>query len=203
MSLIQEEPKHSVRTLIVLGIPAFLLAVCLSVVSHQYIHLLVDKSACSAETTQAHLVLAIDGIVPHTSCPISSAAAALWTFCLALVSFTLYLRFPRNLFLGAMAFVNASIRLPETITVFFQLLFNTKSRLMVDESRSLALIRLHDPTISVVLMSFFSLTILFLTITIIHDTKTIPWKWTVALGSFIILSPLQNVIWNVVSPLFS
>ena len=74
---------------------------------------------------------------------------------------------------------------------------------MVDESRSLALLRLHDPTISVVLMSFFSLTILFLTITIVHDTKTIPWKWAVALGSFLILSPLQNVVWNVVSPLFS
>ncbi|HMD13824.1 MAG TPA: hypothetical protein VKI62_04300, partial [Bacteroidota bacterium] len=196
MAFIQEEPKHPIRVLILVGIPAFILAVCISIISHQFIHKLVDKSACSAQTTQAHLVSAIDSIIPHTTCPLSSAAAALWTFCLALVSFTLYLRFPRNLFFGAMAFVNASIRLPETITVFLQLLFNTKNRLMVDESRSLALLRLHDPTISVVLMSFFSLTVLFLTITIVHDTKTIRWKWAVAFGSFLILSPLQNVVWN-------
>ena len=203
MALIQEEPKHPVRTLLIAGIPAFVLAVCISIVSHQYVHFLVDKSVCNIQTTQTNLFSANNGNETQTTCPLSSAVATLWTFCLAIISFTLYLRFPRNLFFGAMAFVNASIRLPETITVFLQLLFNTKNKLMVDESRSLALLRLNDPTISVILMCFFSFMVLFLTITIIHDTKTIPWKWAVALGSFLILSPLQNVVWNVFSPLFS
>ncbi|MDI6765661.1 MAG: hypothetical protein QME52_02400, partial [Bacteroidota bacterium] len=77
-----------------------------------------------------------------------------------------------------------------------------KTTLIVDESISLSLINLRDPTISIVFMCFFSITILYLTITIIHDTKMIRWKWWVALTLFVLLIPLEKWMWRIVAPLF-
>ncbi|HUL44885.1 MAG TPA: hypothetical protein VLY03_11065 [Bacteroidota bacterium] len=203
MSLIEEEPRHPVRTLLLVGCPSFLLAIVLSFASHEFVHLLVNKAACvpTAETTAVFSLG--DTTEPHTTCALSSALGTIWTFALAIVFFSLYLRHPRNLFIGAMAFVNASMRIPESFTVFLQLLFNTRTRLQVDEYRSLALLGLKDPTISVLLMCFFSLTVLFLTITIVHDTKTVPWKWGVAFVLFILLGPIQNFLWSYVAPAIS
>jgi len=194
MALIEEEPRHPLRTLLLVGCPSFLIAVVLSLASHELIHVLANRAACIPASETTAIFSIGDASEPHTTCPLSSALATCWTFCLAIVFFALYLRHPRNLFLGTMAFVNASIRLPETITVFLQLLFSSRYRIPVDEYRSLALLGLKDPTISVLLMCFFSLTVLFLTISIIHDTKTVPWKWGVALVLFILLGPIQNLI---------
>jgi hypothetical protein len=200
MALREDEPKYPPKTLITIGIPAFLLAVLISVVTHQYAHFIVDKIASKQEAISSSNIVYIDFHGMSFSSPVAAAAGPAWTFLLALISFGFYLHNPRNLFAAAMAFVNASARLPETITVFLQLLIHNKTTLLVDESFSLALFKLTDPTISIICLCFFSLTILFLTIIIIHDTKMIPWKWLVAIILFITMIPLEYLISNAIAP---
>jgi hypothetical protein len=197
MPIIEDVPKYKSKTLITIGIPMFLLAVLISAASHQYIHFLSDKiltgSAKVADTMPSSINL--HGI--QSISPLAAAAGPIWTFILALLSFGYYVHNPKNLFAASMAFVNASCRLPETVTLFLQLLLHNKTTLLTDESFSLALLKLDDPTISIVLLCFFSLTLLFLTITIIHDTKMVPWKWLIAFILFVCLIPMQDFIWKV------
>ncbi len=201
MALLEDEPKQSWPKLVFIGIPSFVLAVLISILSHQYAHILANRYACGIDEGQTALMAIVDLHATRVTCPLSSAAGPSWTFFLALVSFAFYLRHPRNLFAAAMAFVNASIRLPETLTVFLQLLLHNRARIVVDESTSLALIHLKDPTLSVVFMCFCSITVFYLTITIVHDTKMVPWKWLVAVVLFVALTPLQLLLWNLVGPL--
>ena|SRR5689334_14583365 len=195
MPLLQDDPKYGWKRLLLLGLPAFVAAVMISGATHRYAHLFAEGTA--TQLTAREIVASAGLGDVHTATPAGAVAGPAWTFFLALLSFTLYMRFPRSLFLGAMAFVNASMRLPETVTVFLQLLFTNRTQIVVDESLSLALIRLNDPTLSVILLCFFSLTILFLTVTIVHDTKMVPWKWAVAVTLFFLIAPLQSALWRV------
>lgn len=199
MALREDEPKHTLQILLKVGIPSFLLAVILSTITHQLAHLGAAKLTVPSTID----IMANDGNLDtiHSGHPFASAAGPIWTFFLALVSFGFFLRYPRNLFAASMAFVNASSRVTETISVFFQLLFHNKTTMIVDESLSLALIPLKDPTISIVMMCFFSIITLYLTIIVVHDLKTVPWKWLVALVLFVILGPLENIIWIIAEPL--
>lgn len=199
MALIEEEPKYSWKVLTFIGIPSFLIAVLLSVMIHQYSHIIINRTVCKSESS-AKIVKVMDFHRLEGGCALSSVAGVASTFILALASFAFYMKYPRNLFAGSMAFINASARLPETITVFLQLLIHNKTRVVVDESSSLSLIHLQDPTVSVIIMCFFSLTVLFLTIIVIHDTKTIRWKWAVVLVLFVLLGPLENVIGRFIGP---
>ncbi|MBI4547996.1 MAG: hypothetical protein HY707_08455 [Ignavibacteriae bacterium] len=214
MPLLEDPPKLPAKQLIFIGIPVFVIAVAISFSTHQIAHILANRFACQTTTTSGANVLPAESILQagmnildtHGSlvrCPIASLAGILWTFGLALASFAIYLRFPRNVFFASMAFVNASARIPETITVFLQLLVHNKSKLIVDESSSLALLSLRDPTLSTVIMCFFSLTVIFLTVTIVHDTKMVPWKWLVALGLFLAIGVLENTLWNLFAPLLA
>jgi hypothetical protein len=191
----EEEPKLTPRTLVIVGIPSFVLAVLLAVFTHLGIHSLVDRSF--GLETPSHVMVDLN---EHRAGPLSSAAGTAWTFLFAIASFALYVRFPRNLFLASLAFVNASLRVPKAMTVFLQLLFTGKAAPGVDESTLLSLIRLTDPTVSVLLMCFFSLAVLFLTITVVHDTRTIPWKWGVAIGLFVALQPLERLLTTTAAP---
>ena len=202
MPLFEEEPKHSTTHLLSIGIPSFIAAVAISLIIHQYSHILVGKTACG-QTSISTVVNVFSLDDPHSSCPLASFAGMSTTFILALVSFAAYLRAPQNLFLGAMAFVNASARLPETITVFLQLLFHQSKRVVVDESIALGLLRMHDSTAATVILCFFSLTIFFLTIIVVHDTKAVPRKWIIALLLFLAIIPLEHFFWTFLSPLVS
>ncbi len=83
-----------------------------------------------------------------------------------------------------MAFVNATARLPEAVTVFFQYLLHGRTALQVDESISLSLMGLTDPTIPTVIMCFYSLLLLFFSIIVVHDIKAVRYKWAIALVLF-------------------
>jgi len=204
MPLREDLPKLPIKQLIFIGIPAFIIAVAISFSSHQIAHILANRFVCQTTTTSvANVMNIIDTHGGTVHCPLASLAGTVWTFGLALASFAVYLRFPGNVFFASMAFVNASARIPETIMVFFQLLFHNKSKLIVDESTSLALLNLKDPTLSTVIMCFFSLTVIFLTVTIVHDTKMVPWKWLVALSLFLAIGPLENVLWNFLAPMLA
>ncbi|MDI6766315.1 MAG: hypothetical protein QME52_05775 [Bacteroidota bacterium] len=120
-----DEPKYSTKKLLVIGIPAFFLAVLISTITHEYAHFVVNKFACNG--TEIGLGISyIDIPDMQSNCPLAAAAGPAWTFLLALASFGYYLHNPRNLFAAAMAFVNASSRIPETITVFLQLLVSSQ-----------------------------------------------------------------------------
>jgi len=196
MPLLEEEKKLPRRTLLLVGVPSFVIALVLSLLIHQWAHVLVFRHACGSEGVQFIKAMNLNGA--HTECPMSSLAGTASTFVLALTCFALYMRFPHNLFLGSMAFVNAILRLPEAVTVFFQLLVNRKANLNVDESAALALLRFSDPAAATVLICFFSLTIFFLAVTIIHDTRMIQRKWLIALCLFAAMIPLENLLWRAI-----
>ena len=187
MPLKEEEPKHPLRKLLILGIPAFMLAVVVSTTTHQYAHSLATKAAMRSLYS------------PALTNSFSAAAGPTWTFVLALVSFGFFLHNPKNLFAASMAFVNASTRVIETISVFFQMLLHGKTSIIADESLSLSLIPFKDPTISIVMLCFFSMITLFLTLIIIHDTKTVPRKWLVAMILFLLLGPMENYVMRVLA----
>ena len=203
MPLIEEEKKLPAKKLILVGIPLFILAVTISMVTHQYAHILVNRSICGAENSQDVIVLSLDMHKDQSVCAVASLAGVSWTLFLAIISFALFMRHPKNLFLASMAFVNASTRIPETVTVFLQIMFHNKAKLVVDESTSLSLLHFQDPSISIILLFFLSLITIFLTVTVIHDTKTVPWKWLVAFVLFLSIVPLENLEWRFIAPLIS
>jgi hypothetical protein len=199
MPLIEDEAKHTTKTLLTIGLPSFVAAAAISIALHQCAHAIVSANVCSESVANTSDILPVCSYGGrHVSCALSSAAGPLATFVLALVSFAVYLRFPRNLFVGSMAFINAAARLPETIGVFAQVFLHNRSTLAVDERFSLSLIHLQDPTLGMLILCFFAITIFFLTIIVVHDTKTVPWKWLVAFVLFVILGPLQQVEWKFV-----
>jgi hypothetical protein len=199
MPLLEDEPKLPKTRLLTVGLPSFIIAAALSLFTHQYAHLLVLRHACSGSLFPWNSIVNFE--TPHTDCPIASFAGLAATFMLALVSFAMYMRFPQNLFWGSMAFINASIRIPETLTVFFQLFFHQKSDLPVDESVALNLIHMHDPVVGIVILCFFAITLLFLTLIIVHDTRMVPSKWLVAGGLFILMIPLETILWHLIVPM--
>ena len=204
MPLIQAEPRHSTRFLIFVGIPAFILAVVISLCIHQYAHMTVKKYSCGpGHSKESHVVSIIDYSDDESDCPAAAFAGISSTLFLALLSFGLFIHHPRNVFLASMAFVNATNRLPESFTVFFQLLFKRKATYIADESIALNLMHFKDPTAFVVIMCFYTLTILFLSIIVVHDVRIIPRKWLVALLLFMALIPLENLLWKAIAPLFS
>jgi len=199
MPLLEEEQLHPRRKLLLIGIPSFIIALTLSLLVHQWAHVLVFRHACGDDGV--HLIKAMDLNGTHTGCPISSLAGTAATFILALASFALYMRFPHSLFLGSMAFINAILRLPEAATVFFQLLLNRKADVHVDESAAIALLRLQDPAAATVILFFFSLTIFFLAVTVIHDTRMVRSKWLIAVGLFVAMIPLESILWRLIVPM--
>ena len=180
MPLIEHEPPHSWRVLTFVGIPALIVTILIAAIAHQYAHAAAERYFCHASSDEPiHITGIIDHPEEHT-CAIASLAGAVSTFFLALASFAFFIHHPRNIFAAAMAFVNATWRLPETLTVFIQLVLNQSSRLIVDESTALQLLHLKDTTGSIVLLCFYSIVVIFLTIIIIHDTKFVRWKWGIA-----------------------
>jgi hypothetical protein len=202
MALLNDEPTLSARRLLLVGIPSLLAAVTISLIAHQEAHRIGDALFCGDASTSGRPAVSLLSLdQPHGSCGMSSLAGQVWTFGLAVISFVLLVRFPRNLFLMSMAFINATARLPETVTVFLQYLINSKTALHVDESASLSLIGLSDPTIPTVVMCFYSLLLLFFSIIVVHDVKVVRYKWPIAIGLFLCMGYIEHgVIW-MISPL--
>ena len=200
--LIEPEPRYSTKFLILLGVPSFILAVALSLCVHQYAHQAAKKYSCGAGTSGTSVVSIIERTDDASGCPTAALAGVSSTFIVAVLSFAFFLHHPKNIFFASMAFVNAASRLPETLTVLFQLLFHQQATIAVDESTALKLMHFKDPTAGVVLLFFYALTMIFLSLTIIHDTRIVPRKWLIALILFVGLAPLENLLWKFVPPLF-
>ncbi len=201
MALLEEEPAHPVRTLLLLGVPSFLLAVVISLVTHQYAHVLLGYGVCGAAPIQPTMLL-ISLREGATPCAVGALAGPVWTLGLGLASFALLLRNPNNLFFASMAFVNATTRLPQTVTVFVQLLMHNATRLVADESSSIALLGLRDATIPTVIMCFYSILLVFFSVIVVHDIRRVPYKWAVALGCLLFLGTFEQAVWNVIGGIF-
>jgi hypothetical protein len=193
MPLIETEPQRSPRTLLLIGLPVFITAFTLSLLVHQYTHVTVKKHSCGA--TDIASISAVTADASDTDdCAEASFAGIVSTFILAVASFAFFIHYPRSLFLASMALVNATSRIPKSISVFLDLLIHQQTKLPIDESVALKLIHLKDPTASLVILCFYTLTLIFLTITIIHDIKTIRWKWPIAITLLLLMSPLESVL---------
>jgi hypothetical protein len=198
MALIEEERPHSLRTLLAIGIPSFLAAVAISVISHQAAHHLIGNAVCGGVAVTPASVHEAE-----SPCALGALAGPVWTFALALASFAVMLRRPHNLFFAMMAFVNASIRLPETLSVFFRLLVHDVAEKGIDEGSSLGLLRLHDQTIPTVIMCFYSIMVVFFALIVVHDMRRVPYKWAVAVALFLALGFVEQGVWALVGPYVS
>jgi hypothetical protein len=197
MALLEDEPTLSTRRVLLAGIPSFVAAVTVSLLTHQMAHRLGGAAFCGGASPVVSPVLSL--MTPETAagdCGMSALVSQAWTFGLAIVSFALFLRSPNNLFLMSMAFVNATARLPEAVTVFLQYLLHSRTALRVDESISLSLLGLADPTIPTVIMCFYSLLLLFFSIIVVHDVKAVRYKWAIAFVLFATAGFIEaGVIW--------
>jgi len=188
MALLEDEPTYTGRKLLLIGFPALLIAVAISLVAHQEAHRVGLSTFCSGTTGFATPVRSLGGI----------ENGQLTTLGLGVLSFALLLRYPRNLFFISMAFVNATARLPETITVFLQYLIHNGTSLRVDESVSLTLFGLTDPTIPTVIMCFYSLVLLFFAIIVVHDVRSVRYKWPIAFALFAFMGYIEyGVMWAI------
>jgi hypothetical protein len=191
MALIEEPEKYPLPTLLWIGIPSFLIATIISIGSHLGAHYTIEQILPGFENQQPPIA-AIPNAVTSVH-PLSALFGLIWTFFFSLGSFAFFLHHPRSLFATSLAFVNTTLRIPEMVSVFLQYLFYNRTTLPVDESYSLYLLRLTNPTLPVLFLCFFSLSMIFLTVTIIHDTKTIPLKWLIALILFIVVILIKNL----------
>jgi hypothetical protein len=198
MALLKDIPTLPPKRVMLIGIPVMLLAVAVSILSHREAHRFGDKAFCGGSRAAATgpVLWLIEGETPPGSCGMSALAGQLWTLGLAVVSFGFLVRLPGNFFLMSMAFVNASARIPEALTVFLQYLINNKTSLHVDESVALTLIGPVDPAIPTVIMCFYSLLLIFFTIIVVHNVKVIRHKWPIALCLFAAMTFIeQGILW--------
>jgi hypothetical protein len=201
MPLLEDEQKLPTHRLLKIELPLFLLALLVSVFIHQYAHTAVYRKTCAGVTSTG--LRTTSAFAEGTAdCPAAALAGTVATFITAIASFAIYIRNTNNLFFGSMAFINATLRLPEAVAVFFQLLLRQKTDLTVDESLALRMLHLQDPAVGILILCFFSLTIFFLAITIIHDTRILPRKWAIASCLFVVIIPLEIVLRRVIEPIF-
>ena len=191
MALIEEEPSHPRHALLVRGVPALLAAFAISVAAHEAAHRLAGGTGCGVATGT------------DIATALGSLAGPVVTFGLALASFAIMLRRPNSLFFAAMAFVNVTLRLPETLSVFFRLLLNNAAQGTIDEGSSLALLRLHDMTIPTVIMCFYSIMSVFFAVIVVHDVRRVPYKWIAAVILFLLLGFLEQGLLSLAAPLLS
>jgi hypothetical protein len=199
MPLLNEEPKLPAHRLLKIELPLFFLALLISVLIHQVAHNVVYRKFCAGNYPMNRQPSAI--LETHTDCPEAAIAGVVATFLTAVASFAIYIRNSNILFFGSAAFINATIRLPETIAVFLQMLLRQKTDLNVDESIALRMLHMHDPAVAILILCFFSLTIFFLAITIIHDTMIIPSKWAIAACLFALIIPLDVLLRRMIEPM--
>lgn len=201
MALIEPEAMHSKKVLIMLGIPAFIGAVIISVLVHQYAHSVVKRHACSPLTgTGPALNVRTHELADSPDCPWSSLAGVAATTVLALASFGIFIHAPRNLFLASMAFVNSTARLGEVVAVLTQFIMRQKEKLVIDETIALKLFHFSDPTAYILILGSYALGLFFFTTIIIHDIRMVPRKWVVAAVLFIILGPMEKFLLKFVAP---
>jgi hypothetical protein len=198
MALLQDAPTLSAKRLMIIGIPAVLFAVAISLFTHREAHRIGDQAFCGGGQAPAAgpVFWLIDGESPPGTCGMSALAGQAWTFGLAVASFALFVRLPGSLFLMSMAFVNASARIPESATVFLQYLINNRTTLHVDETVALSLIGPADPAIPTVIMCFYSLLLLFFSIIVVHNVKAVRYKWAIALALFASMTFIERgILW--------
>jgi len=194
----------SARRVLLTGIPLFIAAVAISLITHRQAHRFGEAAFCNDPSPAVLPVISLMNLEsPAGTCGMSALAGQSWTFGLAILSFALLLRYPRNLFLMSMAFINATARLPEAVTVFLQYLIHSRTVLHVDESVSLTLIGLTDPTIPTVIMCFYSLLLLFFSIIVVHDVKAVRYKWTIALGLFAAMGFIETGVMWILRPVLA
>ncbi len=194
MAFREEESKYSTQKLLNVGIPSFVVAVLISTIAHNLAHIITEKLVTLIGMNAIGYYVRFENICFQN--PYVSVSGPISTFLLALISFVFFLRYPRNLFAASMAFINAGSRVVYSVPVFIQLLLHSKTTIVADESISLSLLKFKDPTISIVIMCFFTMITLYLTVIIIHDLKIVPWKWLVASVLLILLMPLQSIIFK-------
>lgn len=197
MALLEEQPKLGIRYLIGRGIPYFLLAVILSMIVHLLAHLAVNLFG-----SHPTLTLGDNSEFIAAGRPVSALSGTVATIASAIIFFRYSLHHPENLFYFLMAFVNAAIRLPEYVIVFAQMLMYKKTDLVSDESISLLLIALPNPTIPIVILCGASILLGVLTIIIVHDSRNVPYKWGIALGLFLLLQPMESFGWRLLTSVF-
>ena len=199
MPLLEREPHASLKTLLLFGVPSLFIAVVCSMLLHNYIHEVVRNRVCHevAQPRQVSVSFSQVGELP-ADCPLAALAAIGATLALGLAAFGLLVHFQRNILFAAFAFVNATMRLPEALTLFAQMALKRTPPLLCDEWSAFQLVHFKDSTAYLVILWFYLLSLFFFTVFVIHDSKSIPRKWLVAILLFVALPPFERFLLGLV-----
>src|SRR3989442_12100524 len=96
-----DEPKLPRRRLFVVGLPAFLAAIVLSILVHEYSHVIARRLLSDASFVQTQESPGVEQAPRHS--PLQDLAGPIGTFLLAVVSFPLFVRLPHNRLFPALA----------------------------------------------------------------------------------------------------
>jgi hypothetical protein len=194
----EEDAKLSGGKLILVGVPAFLSALLVSLILYQFSQLIAHR-------IQHGILPAGDSQVtaprqgPFMT-PFEALAGPVMNIVVAIGSFALFVRFPKNLFLSALAFISSSGRLREMLELWIQLFFRRAGPIEADEGSLVTALHLHNPTAAIVILTFVALALLFMSITVVHETRVVPRKWLVAACTVALLIPLQPLLSRIVIP---
>jgi hypothetical protein len=188
------EIKKPKVTTILIGIVSIFLASAISYYSHQLGHAAANDLYCGTNLTkEISANISTTGCIFSPNCTLSILAGPLMNIMFAIFALGLYIKFPHNHFLGAMALINSSTRISHGFILMLQM-FITRYHPTVrnDEFFLINLINFPDMASALVLLFFY---VLFNTVIVIITIRTTAWtgiwKWIFILAAVFSQIPLN------------
>lgn len=189
-----ENKKLKISTVII-GLLSIILASAISYYAHHVSHVVVGDWLCdiniaSEISNDTHQ----NNCFTFSGCPVSIIAGPLANIFLAVVSLWAFIKFPSNLFLGALALINSSARLGHGFVLFIQMLITRyQPTVKNDEWLLISLINFPDMAGALVLILLY---ILFNAVLVIIAVRTFTWVgiWS---RVFVIVAVIAQIPLNI------
>lgn len=170
----ETEIKKLKISTVIIGLLSIILASAISYYAHHISHIVVGDWLCeiniaSEISNDTHL----NNCITFPGCSLSIIAGPLANILLAIVALWAFVKFPSNLFLGALALINSSARLGHGFVLFIQMLITRyQPTVKNDEWLLISLINFPDMAGALVLILLY---ILFNAVLVIIAVRTFTW----------------------------
>lgn len=188
-----EIKKPKIATVII-GILSIILASAISYYAHHISHVAVGDWCCEINiASEINKDTHLNNCITFSGCPLSIIAGPLANIFLAIVSLWAFVKYPSNLFLGALALINSSARLGHAFVLFIQMLLTRyQPTVKNDEWLLITLINFPDMAGALVLVLLY---ILFNAVLVIIAVRTLTWvgiwSWCFVVAAIMAQIPLN------------
>lgn len=191
----ETEIKKLKISTVIIGLLSIIFASAISYYAHHISHIVVGDWWCeiniaSEISNDTHL----NNCITFPGCSLSIIAGPLANILLAIVSLWAFVKFPSNLFLGALALTNSSARLGHGFVLFIQMLITRyQPTVKNDEWLFISLINFPDMAGALVLILLY---ILFNAVLVIIAVRTLTWAgiWS---WVFVVVAVMAQIPLNI------